>query len=95
LTVFLTGCVVSGVGFGLLNGLTWVLAAQSSGDRSSTARDMGLVNVALTLPGLIIPFIAPMILRIGAGSNYAALYFFCAIGTALAIPALTRVRGVP
>jgi MFS family permease len=94
MTTFLLGCLVAGVGFGLLNGLMYALAAETSGDPATSARDMGLVNVAITLPYAIIPFLAPLILSSGGGNNYAALYFLCALGTALAIPVLRCVRGV-
>jgi MFS family permease len=93
-TSFLVSCVIAGTGYGLFTGLTWALGALSSTDPTTSARDMGLVSVALTLPSLIVPFIAPFVIRLGAGNNYAALYLLCAGATVLAIPALVRVRSV-
>jgi hypothetical protein len=81
---FLGGCVIAGIGFGLLNGLTWSLAARTSADPARSGRDMEMVSVPLTLPSIVVPCLATTIgsLAAKAGQSYSALYVACAMATA-------------
>jgi MFS family permease len=47
-----------GVGYGLFYAVDWALACDTLPDRSSSAKDMGLFHIALTLPQFVVPFFA-------------------------------------
>jgi MFS family permease len=55
--VFALG-VAYGIGYGLYYAVDWALACDTLPDRSSSAKDMGLFHIALTLPQFVVPFIA-------------------------------------
>lgn len=66
--------IASGLGTGLLSGTYIGLAIATMNDPASSARDLGVTNIAYTLPFSIMPFVAPILLGIGGGQgNYAAL----------------------
>jgi MFS family permease len=55
--VFALG-VAYGVGYGLYYAVDWALACDTLPDRATSAKDMGLFHIALTLPQAVVPFIA-------------------------------------
>ncbi|MDF2989890.1 MAG: transporter [Microbacterium sp.] len=66
--------IASGLGTGILSGTYIGLAIATMNDPNSSARDLGVTNIAYTLPFSIMPFVAPILLGIGGGQgNYAAL----------------------
>ena len=70
------------------------LVADVLPDDSSTAKDLGVFNMAGALPFSVAPAIAPFVLTLGGGS-YGVLYGVagcCALLGALAILPVRRVR---
>lgn len=66
--------IATGIGAGVLSGTYIGLAIATMNDPNSSARDLGVTNIAYTLPYSIMPFIAPVVLGIGGGQgNYPAL----------------------
>ena len=55
--VFALG-IAYGVGYGLYYAVDWALACDTLPDRATSAKDMGLFHIALTLPQTVVPFIA-------------------------------------
>jgi MFS family permease len=47
-----------GIGYGLFYAVDWALACDTLPDRASSAKDMGLFHIALTLPQFVVPFFA-------------------------------------
>jgi len=47
-----------GIGYGLFYAVDWALACDTLPDRTSSAKDMGLFHIALTLPQFVVPFFA-------------------------------------
>jgi len=47
-----------GIGYGLYYAVDWALACDTLPNRSSSAKDMGLFHIALTLPQFVVPFFA-------------------------------------
>lgn len=93
-TQFLIGmALAAGVAFGALLGVYIAFAVATMNDQRNAARDLGIVNIAFTLPFSIVPFAAPLILGIGGGApNYPLLYI---LGGALSlgcIPLLFKIR---
>lgn len=72
---FLVGVsLVSGVGAGMLYGSYIGFAIATMNDPRTSARDLGVTNIAFTLPFSIMPFAAPLLLGVGNGEpNYALL----------------------
>ncbi|WP_336631368.1 MULTISPECIES: MFS transporter [unclassified Microbacterium] len=66
-------CVAAGLGLGLLSGTYIGFAISTMNDPSTSARDLGVTNIAYTLPFSMMPFAAPLLLGIGGGGNYPAL----------------------
>ena len=91
---FLLGVTVSGLGFGLYLAVDLALVTEVLPDRASTAKDLGVFNIANALPYSIAPFVAPAILLLGGGS-YSVLYSvagLCAVAAAVAILPVRAVR---
>jgi MFS family permease len=91
---FLVGMAIGGLGFGLYMAVDLALVADVLPDPGSSAKDLGVMNIAGALPSAIAPAIAPIILAIG-GRSYGVLYTVagvCALAAALAILPVKRVR---
>ena len=91
---FLVGMAIGGLGFGIYMAVDLALVADVLPDRASTAKDLGVLNIAGALPFSVAPAIAPAILAIGGGS-YGVLYAVagvCAIVGAFAILPVKAVR---
>ena len=91
---FLVGMAIGGLGFGMYMAVDLALVADVLPDEGSTAKDLGVLNIAGALPFSVAPAVAPAILAIGGGS-YGVLYAFagvCAVIGAFAILPVRRVR---
>jgi MFS family permease len=91
---FLVGMAISGLGFGVYAAVDLALVVDVLHDKHSSAKDLGVFNIAGALPFSIAPAIAPAILVLGGGS-YGVLYMvagLCAIVGAFAILPVRRVR---
>jgi len=93
-TQFLVGVtLVSGVAAGVMMGTYIAFGIAAMRDKLAAARNLGVINIAITLPFSVIPFIAPVLLSIGGGtSNYAALVLFGGLLTLLGTLPLLGVR---
>ena len=75
-TPFLIGvCFASGLGLALMGGTYIAFAISTMADHTTVARDLGVTNIAFTLPFSAVAFAAPALLAIGGGAepNYPAL----------------------
>jgi MFS family permease len=91
---FLVGMALAGLGFGVYVAVDLALVADVLPDGSSTAKDLGVFNMAGALPFSVAPALAPFVLSLGGG-NYGVLYAVagaCALLGALAILPVRRVR---
>jgi MFS family permease len=91
---FLVGMALAGLGFGVYVAVDLALVADVLPDESSTAKDLGVFNMAGALPFSVAPALAPFVLSLGGGS-YSVLYAVagaCALLGALAILPVRRVR---
>jgi MFS family permease len=78
---FLVGVtLVTGVSAGIMMGTYIAFGIATMRDRLAAARNLGVINIALTLPFSVVPFVAPVLLGIGGGmANYVALVVFGAV----------------
>jgi MFS family permease len=63
------GAAICGVAAGLIMGVYLSFAISTLPDSANVARDLGLVNMAATLPYSFILFAAPLLLNIGAATT--------------------------
>jgi MFS family permease len=90
---FLVAMALAGLGFGVYVAVDLALVADVLPDDASTAKNLGVFNMAGTLPFSAAPAVAPFILTLGSGS-YAVLYGVAASCALLGALAILPVRGV-
>jgi MFS family permease len=91
---FLIGMAISGLGFGVYMAVDLALVADVLPDDHTTAKDLGVLNMAGALPFSVAPALAPAVLALGGGS-YVLLYVVagaCAFAGAAAILPVKQVR---
>jgi MFS family permease len=91
---FLAGMAIGGFGFGMYLAVDLALVADVLPDQDRAAKDLGVLNIAGSLPSSIAPAIAPAILAIGSGGNYGLLYAVAGGCAVLGAVAILPVRGV-
>ena len=90
---FLIGMAIGGLGFGVYLAVDLALVADVLPSTASTAKDLGVLNIAGALPFSVAPAIAPVILAIGGGS-YGVLYAVAGLFALLGAAAILPVKGV-
>jgi MFS family permease len=92
--VFLFGvCLVAGIGTGVVYGSYIGFAVATMNNPATAARDLGVTNIAVTLPYSIMPFAAPLLLGVGGGEpNYALLLIISAVLTLLGFVPMLAIR---
>lgn len=91
LPFFLISAAVMGVGIGAFFAVDLALLTDVLPDKDhAAAKDMGIFNIANSLPQSVAPAIAPFLLAIGGGGNYTLLFIaggvFAVIGAVLIAP---------
>ncbi|OAN56596.1 MULTISPECIES: MFS transporter [unclassified Sphingobium] len=91
---FLVGVAMAGIGKGLYFAVDLALLAAILPSDQDRAKDMGVFQIANSLPQSLAPAIAPVILMIGSagGKDYAAIYFTGAVFALLGAFAINPVR---
>ncbi|WP_223693582.1 MFS transporter [Leifsonia poae] len=84
--------LTAGVAAGIIFGIYIAFAVATLPNSATVARDLGIVNIAFTLPFSIVPFAAPVLLSIGGGTNYVLLYAVGGVLSLACIPILFRIR---
>ncbi|MFE4198670.1 MFS transporter [Paenarthrobacter sp. NPDC056912] len=92
-TGFLVGMVVGGFGFGAYVAVDLALATEVLPNQANAAKDLGVFNMASTLPQSLVPAVAPLILALGGGS-YGFLFTVAAAIAALSVLAIIPVKSV-
>lgn len=90
---FLIGMALAGLGFGVYVAVDLALVVDVLPDRATTAKDLGVFNMAGALPFSVAPAIAPAVLALGHGS-YGVLYGVAAVCALLGAAAILPVRRV-
>ncbi|WP_371790234.1 MFS transporter [Streptomyces sp. NBC_01471] len=89
-----TGATVLGLGNGFFCSGHYTLPSSVLPSEQDAAKDMGVVNIAVTLPSSLVPVYAPTLLGTGGGNSYPALFVSGIVLALLGIPAVRRIRGV-
>jgi MFS family permease len=90
---FLIGMALSGLGFGTYLAVDLALVVDVLPDRDSSAKDLGVLNIAGALPFFVAPALAPAVLAVGGGS-YAVLYAVAGGFALLGALAILPIKGV-
>jgi MFS family permease len=90
---YFLGMAVSGLGFGMYMAVDLALVVDVLPDTGSTAKDLGVLNIAGALPFALAPALAPAILTFGRGS-YTVLYAVAGACALLGAAAISPVKGV-
>ena len=96
---FLVGVAVCGVGIGVYLAVDLALVSQVLPNPDDTSKDLGVFNIANTLPQSLAPAMAPIFLAMpllasGEGDNYTALYLVAALFAVAGALAILPVKGV-
>jgi MFS family permease len=90
--LFLGGMAISGIGLGAYLGVDFALATDALPNRErDAAKDLGLFNVASTLPQVIAPALALRILAL-THENYPGVFVAACIVALLSAAAIVPVR---
>ncbi|MFE1880207.1 MFS transporter [Streptomyces diastatochromogenes] len=91
--VFFVAYVINGLAQGVYFAVDLALVIDVLPDSATdAAKDLGVFNIANTLPQSLAPAVAPAILAIGTGDNYAALFIAATSFTVIAALAVLPVR---
>lgn len=71
---YLVACGVVGLGQGVYFAVELVLATRVLPDPDNPAKDLGILKIADNLPVTLVAAVAPALLAIGGGGNFAALF---------------------
>ena len=82
-----------GAGYGTYWAAAPALLTQVLPAASDRAKDLGLINIAYSLPLVVAPLVAGVVL--GLMNSYPALFALASLVTVSAAVTVTRVRSVP
>jgi MFS family permease len=95
LPAFYLAAAVMGVGIGAFFAVDLALITDVLPDKDhAAAKDMGIFNIANSLPQSVAPAIAPVFLAIGGGGNYTALFIVGAILAVIGAFLIAPIRAV-
>ncbi|MES9523062.1 MFS transporter [Streptomyces capoamus] len=83
-----------GIGSGFYFAVDMALATEVLPSSDDVGKDLGVINSADVLPQSIGPALAPLLLAVGSGQNYTALYLFTMVIGLLALVTVTRIKKV-
>ncbi|MFZ0530985.1 MAG: MFS transporter [Propionicimonas sp.] len=95
---FLLAIVILGIGQGVYLAVDFALITQVLPDPKNPGKDLGIMNLASSLPNILVPAIAPALLAIGASAtnpqNFSAFFAAAAIAGALGAILIVPIKGV-
>jgi MFS family permease len=86
------GAVVLGAGFGVFTAVDYAVMTEVLPNAEDSGRDLGVINVAASLPQVFSPVLAGALVSSGAG--YPGLYLLSALATLAGALAVGRIRSV-
>ncbi len=93
-TQFVVAWLVFAVGQAMYLTVDLALCAAVLPNAEDVGKDMGVFQLALSIPSIVVPLIAPAVLGVGAGHNYLLLWGLCALLCAIGALAVFKVKGV-
>lgn len=93
-TQFLVAWLIFAMGQAMYLTVDLALCAAVLPDARDAGKDMAVFQLALSLPNIIVPALAPAVLAMGAGHNYLLLWGGAAVLCAIGALTVFRIRGV-
>lgn len=95
LPVYIIAAVLTGLATGAYFAVDLALVTDVLPNKeTAAAKDMGIFNVANALPQSVAPALAPLVLAIGGGGNYTALFLAAAVIAVLGAITVIPIKGV-
>ena len=95
LPMFFVAAAVMGVGIGAFFAVDLALVTDVLPDQEhAAAKDLGIFNIANTLPQSVAPAIAPLFLAVGGGGNYTLLFVAAAVMTFVGAGFIVPIKAV-
>ncbi|MFZ0531279.1 MAG: MFS transporter [Propionicimonas sp.] len=91
---FMVAWIIFAMGQAMYLTVDLALCAEVLPNAKDTGKDMAVFGLALSIPNIIVPAVAPALLASGAGHNYLLLWGGCAALCALGAIAVFKVKGV-
>lgn len=91
---FIVAWMVFSMGQAMYLTVDLALCAAVLPDARDAGKDMAVFGLALSIPNIIVPAVAPAVLAIGGGHNYGILWFGAAALCALGSITVTFIKGV-
>jgi MFS family permease len=88
----IVGAVILGAGFGVYLSVDFALLTEVLPNARDRAKDLGVINIANSLPQVIAPAIAAPVVKVLGG--YPVLYGLAAVVTLLGAVLVRKVRSV-
>jgi MFS family permease len=92
-TGFVVGLAIIGLALGTYAPVDLALVIDVLPNRDEAGKDLGVLNLATTLPGSVAPALAPLLLAVGSGS-YTPLFLATAVFAGVAALLVMPIRGV-
>ncbi len=90
---YMVGMAIGGLGFGTYMAVDLALVADVLPHTDSTAKDLGVINIAGALPFALAPALAPAVLS-ATGNSYTGLYTFAGACAVMGASAILPIKGV-
>ncbi|WP_062201505.1 MFS transporter [Demequina salsinemoris] len=95
---FLLALIVMGIGQGIYLAVDFALITQVLPSKEDAAKDLGIMNLAASLPNILVPAVAPALLAIGATAdnpqNFTVFFLAASVAGAVGAVLIAPIRGV-
>ncbi|ORM71185.1 MFS transporter [Pantoea rwandensis] len=91
---YYTGYALIAIGFGVFEGLFIAVATTSATGKqdANVGADLGIINMAVSTPGILLTFSAMVLVSAGIGANYIVLYGGSGLLSLLALFTIGRIK---
>lgn len=94
LVPYIIGSTLVGTAIGLYTAVDQALMIQVLPRKEQAAKDLGVFSLAYLLPKSLAPAMAPLLLAIGGGNNYTALYLIAGVVCVAGAVAIQPIKSV-
>lgn len=86
------GLLLIAIGFGFFEGLFVAIATSATIDSTTIGADLGIVNMAMTLPSVLLTITSAILLAAGVGMNYIVLFGGAGMLSVLSLFVIKNIR---
>lgn len=92
--LYAVGSCLAGAAIGLFTAVSQALMIQVLPRKEQAAKDLGVFSLAYLFPKSLAPTLAPLLLAIGGGNNYTALYLVAGVICVAGAVAMLQIKSV-